>query len=69
MRLIQAVRGVADPADVRWAYTATGGNGISQMRSWSNAGEWKYDVDVDGRRVFWECQAADIFQANCFSRP
>lgn len=27
------------------------------------------DMLEERRRVFWECQAADIFQANCFSRP
>ncbi|KAM0746825.1 hypothetical protein T439DRAFT_329514 [Meredithblackwellia eburnea MCA 4105] len=32
---------------------------------------WKLPNDVveERRRVFWECQCADIFQANCLSRP
>lgn len=32
---------------------------------------WHLAADMleDRRRVFWECHAADIFQANCFSRP
>ncbi|KAJ9144638.1 Transcription factor [Pleurostoma richardsiae] len=27
------------------------------------------DVAEERRKVFWECNAADIFQAHCFSRP
>ncbi|BEI84665.1 hypothetical protein CcaverHIS002_0500660 [Cutaneotrichosporon cavernicola] len=27
------------------------------------------DILEERRRVFWECHTADIFQANCFSRP
>ncbi|KAH7070681.1 hypothetical protein BKA63DRAFT_545166 [Paraphoma chrysanthemicola] len=27
------------------------------------------DVVEERRKVFWECNAADIFQAHCFSRP
>ncbi|KAK2600059.1 hypothetical protein QQS21_005223 [Conoideocrella luteorostrata] len=27
------------------------------------------DVAEERRKVFWECHAADIFQAHCFSRP
>lgn len=32
---------------------------------------WHLPSDMldERRRVFWECHAADIFQANCFSRP
>ncbi|KAK5077349.1 hypothetical protein LTR51_003038 [Lithohypha guttulata] len=28
-----------------------------------------HDVVEERRKVFWECNAADIFQAHCFSRP
>lgn len=27
------------------------------------------DVAEERRKVFWECNAADTFQAHCFSRP
>lgn len=27
------------------------------------------DVVEERRKVFWECNSADIFQAHCFSRP
>lgn len=27
------------------------------------------DVVEERRKVFWECNCADIFQAHCFSRP
>ena len=27
------------------------------------------DIIEERRKVFWECNAADIFQAHCFSRP
>lgn len=27
------------------------------------------DVVEERRKVFWECNAADTFQAHCFSRP
>jgi hypothetical protein len=32
---------------------------------------WNLEEDVveERRKVFWECNAADIFQAHCFSRP
>jgi hypothetical protein len=32
---------------------------------------WNLEQDVveERRKVFWECNAADIFQAHCFSRP
>lgn len=28
-----------------------------------------HDVVEERRKVFWECNSADIFQAHCFSRP
>ncbi|CAH0022329.1 unnamed protein product [Clonostachys rhizophaga] len=28
-----------------------------------------HDVAEERRKVFWECNAADVFQAHCFSRP
>lgn len=27
------------------------------------------DVVEERRKVFWECNAGDVFQAHCFSRP
>lgn len=32
---------------------------------------WNLPLDVveERRKVFWECNAADTFQAHCFSRP
>ena len=36
-----------------------------------DGGKWNLPDEVveDRRRVFWECHAAEVFQANCFSRP
>ncbi|VUC36500.1 unnamed protein product [Clonostachys rosea] len=28
-----------------------------------------HDIAEERRKVFWECNAADVFQAHCFSRP
>lgn len=44
---------------------------IQAMGLHRDPSRWNLEPHVveERRRVFWECHAADIFQANCFSRP
>ncbi|RSL96732.1 hypothetical protein CDV31_013336 [Fusarium ambrosium] len=42
-----------------------------QMGMHRDGNRWNLPKDVveERRKVFWECNSADIFQAHCFSRP
>ncbi|WRT69339.1 uncharacterized protein IL334_006323 [Kwoniella shivajii] len=44
---------------------------IQAMGMHRDGARWNLPAEVveERRRVFWECNTADIFQANCFSRP
>ncbi|KAM5344358.1 hypothetical protein ACJ41O_012895 [Fusarium nematophilum] len=44
---------------------------IQAMGMHRDGDRWNLPQDVveERRKVFWECNAADIFQAHCFSRP
>ncbi|KAL4893492.1 hypothetical protein BDV59DRAFT_207607 [Aspergillus ambiguus] len=44
---------------------------IQAMGMHRDGTRWNLPEDVveERRKVFWECNAADIFQAHCFSRP
>ncbi|WWC87429.1 uncharacterized protein L201_002318 [Kwoniella dendrophila CBS 6074] len=56
--------------------TDKGRNGDSAWTLWGLAmriiqAKWNLPLDVveERRRIFWESHSAEIFQANCFSRP
>ncbi|KAF2829606.1 hypothetical protein CC86DRAFT_285630 [Ophiobolus disseminans] len=44
---------------------------IQAMGMHRDGARWHLPQDVveERRKVFWECNAADVFQAHCFSRP
>ncbi|KAJ8113234.1 hypothetical protein OPT61_g4591 [Boeremia exigua] len=44
---------------------------IQAMGMHRDGARWNLPDDVveERRKVFWECNAADVFQAHCFSRP
>ncbi|KAJ4987063.1 transcriptional regulatory protein C1F7.11c 2 [Stagonosporopsis vannaccii] len=44
---------------------------IQAMGMHRDGARWNLPQDVveERRKVFWECNAADVFQAHCFSRP
>ncbi|KAI8667623.1 Fungal-trans domain-containing protein [Fusarium sp. Ph1] len=44
---------------------------IQAMGMYRDGDRWNLPQDVveERRKVFWECNSADIFQAHCFSRP
>ncbi|KAL2432701.1 hypothetical protein ABEF95_014691 [Exophiala dermatitidis] len=44
---------------------------IQAMGMHRDGARWNlpHDVAEERRKVFWECNAADVFQAHCFSRP
>lgn len=43
----------------------------TEMGMHRDGARWNLPEDVveERRKVFWECNAADVFQAQCFSRP
>ncbi|KAI7465247.1 hypothetical protein KC357_g7687 [Hortaea werneckii] len=44
---------------------------VQAMGIHRDGGRWNLPADVieHRRKIFWECNTADIFQAHCFSRP
>lgn len=51
------------------SYNST--DSVHQMGMHRDGARWNLPDHVveERRKVFWECNSADIFQAHCFSRP
>nr|XP_018263450.1 uncharacterized protein I303_03319 [Kwoniella dejecticola CBS 10117]OBR85608.1 hypothetical protein I303_03319 [Kwoniella dejecticola CBS 10117] len=57
--------------DYAWPLWGLGMRLIQAMGMHRDGERWNlpHDVVEERRKVFWECNAADTFQAHCFSRP
>ncbi|WVQ67495.1 uncharacterized protein L199_005695 [Kwoniella botswanensis] len=57
--------------DAAWPLWGIAMRLIQAMGIHRDGARWNLPEEVveERRRVFWECNTADIFQANCFSRP
>nr|KIR85713.1 hypothetical protein I308_03820 [Cryptococcus tetragattii IND107] len=57
--------------DASWPLWGLSMRLIQAMGLHRDGARWNLDPDLveQRRRVFWECHSADIFQANCNSRP